>query len=414
MGKRLIAILFIFFGVALGWIILGGTVQSRTTSQDSSLRLEVGQLWGSSQSQTAPQISYQTIEQKQVQGQKPGTIFTETKIHRVPLEKSDIKVDLALDYRKKGLLWYSTYRVRFAGDYKIVNNTGAERTLFVDFIFPNPDAIYDDFKFKVGNQEIGDLQVVNGKVSAPVKLASGESQTIHIAYVTQGMDEWLYDFGGNVNQVKNFSLVMNTDFKEIDFPANSISPTKKTESEQGWQCQWQYSNLLTGVKVGMAMPKKLNPGPWVATISYFAPVSLFLFLFMVIIFSVMKGVKIHPVNYFFVCAAYFSFHLLLAYLVDHISIHLAFLICSIVSIFLVTSYMKIVVGSRFAFLEVGISQFIFLVLFSYTFFFQGYTGLVVTILCILTLFVAMQLTARVKWEEVFGSEAHKAEKLSEQ
>ncbi|MFZ5900032.1 MAG: hypothetical protein ACOYVI_01575, partial [Bacillota bacterium] len=59
---------------------------------------------------------------------------------------------------------------------------------------------------------------------------------------------------------------------------------------------------------------------------------------------------------------------------DHISIHLAFLICSLVSIFQVVSYMRLVVGKRFAFIEVGISQFVFLVLFSYktcTFFFQG-------------------------------------------
>jgi hypothetical protein len=40
-------------------------------------------------------------------------------------------------------------------------------------------------------------------------------------------------------------------------------------------------------------------------------------------------------NYFFLAAAFFSFHLLLAYLVDHISIHMAFAVCSAVSVFLV-------------------------------------------------------------------------------
>jgi hypothetical protein len=41
------------------------------------------------------------------------------------------------------------------------------------------------------------------------------------------------------------------------------------------------------------------------------------------------------------------------------------------------------------------------VLFSYTFFFERYTGLAITILCILTLFIAMQFTGRVDWDTLF-------------
>ncbi len=73
-----------------------------------------------------------------------------------------------------------------------------------------------------------------------------------------------------------------------------------------------------------------------------------------------------------------------------------------VSIFLVLSYMRIVTGVKFAFLEIGLSQVVFLVFISYTFFFEGYTGLTITILCIITLFIVMQMTARLDWEKVFG------------
>jgi inner membrane protein involved in colicin E2 resistance len=151
----------------------------------------------------------------------------------------------------------------------------------------------------------------------------------------------------------------------------------------------------------MVMPKMLNPGPWVSQITFFAPVSLFFFFFLMLIFSTVKEIRVHPMNYFFVGAAFFSFHLLLAYLVDHISIHLAFMICSVVSIFLVITYMRLVVGAKFAMLHVGISQFVYLVGFSYTFFFEGATGLTVTIMCIATLFGVMQYTGRLDWEKVF-------------
>ena len=149
------------------------------------------------------------------------------------------------------------------------------------------------------------------------------------------------------------------------------------------------------------MPHKLNPGPWVSEVSYAAPVSLFLFFFVIFLLTTVKRIRLHPMNYFFIGAAFFSFHLLLAYLVDHISIHIAFIICSIVSIFLVVTYLRLAVGNRFAFVEAGVLQFVYLVLFSYTFFFERYTGLAITILSILTLFIVMQFTGKVDWDSLF-------------
>ena len=71
------------------------------------------------------------------------------------------------------------------------------------------------------------------------------------------------------------------------------------------------------------------------------------------------------------------------------------------SVFLVVSYLRLVVGPRFAMLEAGGAQFIYLVMFSYAFFLHGFTGLAITIGCIITLFVVMQLTARIRWAEQF-------------
>src|ERR1044071_3094011 len=152
----------------------------------------------------------------------------------------------------------------------------------------------------------------------------------------------------------------------------------------------------------MAMPEKLQPGPLAGRISFFAPVSLFFFFFLMFIITTMRGLELHPMNYFFLAAAFFAFHLLLAYMVDHVSIHTAFAASSVVSIFLVISYLRLVVGTRFAAREAGLAQFIYLVMFSYAFFFKGFTGLAVTIGSILTLFVVMQITGRVRWDEKFA------------
>jgi len=120
-----------------------------------------------------------------------------------------------------------------------------------------------------------------------------------------------------------------------------------------------------------------------------------------VVICIMKEMEIHPMNFFFIAAAFFAFHLLLAYLVDHIDMHLAFLISAAVSVFLVVTYLRLVTGARFALVQAGSSQLIFLVGFSYAFFYKGFTGLAVTVGAIITLFVLMQVTGRVNWSEGF-------------
>lgn len=407
MIKRILGIIAIFIITSLAWMILGASMEYRSQDMDGKLKGSVGSLWGNAQRQASPEVLWQKTVQKEIQeevnGQTVTRIVPELSEEYWPLEGSNIQVDLGLDYRQKGLLWYTTYNVDFAGAYRVVNNSDSARDLFFDFYFPDSGATYDDFVLQVGSRTIEDINVQDGKVRTPLSLEPGQETTVKVAYKSRGMDEWRYTFGSqSVKQVKDFRLVMNTDFKDIDFPEGTISPSSPSaETAQGQEITWEFENMLTGVEIGMDLPDRLDPGPWAAQVTFFAPISLLLFLFMVLVFTIMKDVDVHPVNYFFICAAFFSFHLLLAYLVDHVSIHAAFAISAAVSIILVLSYMRIVVGGRFAFVEIGLSQLVFLVFFSYTFFFDGYTGLVITALCILALFVSMQLTARVDWKKVF-------------
>ena len=133
--------------------------------------------------------------------------------------------------------------------------------------------------------------------------------------------------------------------------------------------------------------------------------ALFFFIVVLLVLGVVKGVNLHPMHFFFLSAAFFAFHLLFAYLADQVDIHAALVTSSIVSIALVTSYLRLVIGPRFAFLAAGTAQLVYLVLFSYAFFFKGLTGLAVTVGAIVTLFVLMQATARINWTEIFTPRA---------
>src|SRR5262249_44272111 len=169
------------------------------------------------------------------------------------------------------------------------------------------------------------------------------------------------------------------------------------QTPRGWKLTWRYANIVTGYGIGMVMPEKLHPGSLAGRISFFAPVSLLFFFFFLFSIVSMRNAELRPMHYFFLATSFLPSHLRLASLADHISLHAAFAICSAVSIFLVVSYLRIVVSARFAWREATLSQLVFLVLFSYAFFFKGFTGLAITIGAILSLFAARQMTARVDW-----------------
>jgi inner membrane protein involved in colicin E2 resistance len=407
MTKRIIAIAFIFACTSIAWVILGGTLFARTYDSGSTSSSHVESTWGTQQNQAPPSASFVakvSTDQRTVEnGKIVVRTIDEEHIMPIPLEGSSIDVDLNLEHRQKGLLWYSTYKVSFAGTYLFRNTSNQDQTVTFTLPFPTSHAIYDDLTFAVDGNSV-ELVNANNAANGTTKVAAGKTVQLKVGYRSQGLNEWRYNFGqGNVAQVRDFTLRMKTNFKDIDFLDNSLSPSTKEETDQGWNLLWSYKNLLSGYQIAMVMPEKLQPGPLAGRISFFAPVSLFFFFFLMLIITTMRGIDLHPMNYFFLAAAFFSFHLLLAYLVDHVSIHTAFAISSAVSVFLVVSYLRLVVGTRFATREAALAQFIYLVAFSYAFFLKGFTGLAITIGSILTLFVVMQITGRIRWTDKFAA-----------
>ncbi len=396
MTRRIGALVFIFGCTSLAWMILAGTISNRTYSSDDSSRKKVVASWGSPQVQPPPVALF---ERQEPAGAQPGQTHSTTLF--VPIEGSRIEVDLGLDQRQKGLLWYSTYKVAFAGTYAFRNPTDQPQKMYFSLKLPAEQAVYDDVQVIVDGTPLPTNEN-DGCISANTEVAGGKMANVRFTYRSHGLDSWKYDFGGKTAHIRDFVLRMTTDFAAIDFPENTLSPTAKRSTGKGWELTWDYKSTLSGFAIGMTMPEHVQPGPLAGQISYFAPVSLLFFFFVMFMITTIRGIDLHPMNYFFLAAAFFAFHLLLAYLADHVDIHVAFIICSLVSVFLVVSYLRLVVGMRFAAVEAGISQFVYLVLFSYAFFYQGYTGLTITVGAIISLFVAMQMTGRIKWAEKFA------------
>jgi len=411
---RLSAIAAVYLVAAIAWFVLGSSVIARSGTFDERLSQEVALLWGGPQSQQAPNLWWETTrtttESVQTTDAAGQTVITHvprvaTEPIVIPIDASDVDVALALEHRQKGLLWYDTYTVRLRATYRARNATDDAQVVHAHLKFPAENVQFDNFVFRLNGQQAEPADELAEGATVRAEVPAGGDIVLELGYDSRGLDTWTYLFAPQgVRQVRDFTLTMRTDFDAIDFPAGSMSPTTSQRLDGGWELQWQFDSLLTGQHISMDLPNRQNPGPLTARITYFAPVSLLFFVAVMVILGVLRSENLHPMHYVFLAAAFFAFHLLLAYLVDHLSMHWSFILASATSVGLVTSYLRVVTGPRFALARAGLAQVIFLVLFSYAFFFEGYTGLTITVGAIVTLAVLMQATARVDWGRVFARE----------
>jgi hypothetical protein len=453
--KRIIALAAIYCLTCLAWVFLGGITHSRTISQKSGLSDEVASLWGQPHTQGAPSLKFRAISPSSSDRSdsvsiskdeaqtlklvfppppplpypnKPPHLLTKEEIEEtkkakeaadilwvrraeptsVPLSASLVDAKLGSDPRRKGLVWYPLYDVWFQGEYRYEHQEKDAGYLDVELALPTADALYDGLHFEVnGKDRRGSLDPTSGRFSLSTAVQPGDVVEFRLAYKSRGTEEWRYLPGVGVQQLENFKMTMATDFHDIDFPSQTLSPTAKTKTPEGWALSWDFASTITGHGMGMRLPAQIQPGELSSELIFSAPISLMFFFVMLFVVATLQKLEIHPINYLFLAAAFFAFHLLFSYSADHLTVPWAFGVSSVVSLLLVVSYLRLVVSPKFALREAALGQLIYLVGFSLAHFWEGYTGLTVTVLAILTLFLLMQATGRLRWAEVLESGAAK-------
>lgn len=189
MVKRIVALVFIVVCSSAAWMVLSVNMKLRTDERGFSMSDAVGGLWGTEQHQVAPTVGInwenekrvemnneaklsatkKKLEEEQVKAKmeqrnprkmemKPEEfikIIKEKHDQLLTLSASDINVDLSLDYRQKGLLWFSTYTVDFKAQYKIENPVGQDVNVAMTFPFPSAGAVYDNMAIEaLGRQDL--------------------------------------------------------------------------------------------------------------------------------------------------------------------------------------------------------------------------------------------------------------------
>lgn len=388
-AKKIISIVVIFLVACAGWLILGTATTTRSTEMDGRLGSDVEKLWGNTLLQKAPSMAV-TI---------PGS----ERVRWIMPVKNNIQVSLTADHRKRGLIWYPTYVCEFDGTYTIANEEPVAQKIRIHFDFPANGSTYDNFAITIDKKPLQTTVNTREGVGEMIELKPGQRVDFRVTYRTRGLREWRYEMDPNVGRVQNLNLVVQTNFQEIDYPVGCLSPMSDENNEEGKKLTWKATDLITQENIGLIIPEKLNPGPLTSRITFFAPVCLLFFFVLVSSMGILKEINIHPMHYLFVAAGFFSFHLLLSYMVGIVNIHFAFILSACVSVSMITGYLSAALKKKLPWkISVG-GQLFFLVLFSYSFFLDGVTGLTVAIGSVLTLGVLMKLTAHVDWDKVFSN-----------
>ncbi len=388
---HLIASMAIVGCTAVAWFVLATAMSQRTRESSETMSQEVAGVWNPPLEQKHPEAWFETPN-------APGG-----RAALLPAS-SDVTVDLKFVPKQRGLFRHRTYDVVFKAAYVFVNPTRIPQTVYVSFPLPAGAEKLEGFEFRLGDEPAAEpfRPGASGTATRAVVLPASGRVTLHAGYQTRGTGSWIYEFPDK-RRIAGFLLRMRTDFMEINFPVGTGSPRDEDRKNDGngWDLVWNYPDVLAVPSIGMDMPKLLNAGPVATRIAFFAPVSLVFFVTVLLLVGGLKGVPLHPMHVFFVSAGFFAFHLLFAYLVDLLPIYPSFAIATVVSLVLVSGYLRVVGGN--ALFKVALpAQIAYLVLFSASFFFDGLTGITLTVCGVFTLAWLMFLTAKVDWRTQFS------------
>ena len=393
---KLKAVIFIYFVTFAAWMILGAGNVFRTEKSFSKLKQEVASLYGDHLIIYSPQC-YEKIQKdsyEEIDGKRIKRKYFEPS--HFELSKADIEIAVHLDQRKKGNLWFPTFQAFFKGRYVFgIDDYDPQKKYYVYTTLGSTESIYKDIFLSLNGREIKNVLPLIRRQEMPVVADEQGNVELEISYHCTGMENLFYYIthgGAQIVQIKDFKLKILTDFKNFDFPSKKLSPLEKIETKDGYELIWDLKNAVTGKDIGLTMPNKLNPGEIVSRVTFFAPVSLLFFFAVLFILSIMMKMDFHPMHYFFLAATFFSFHLMYSYFSDHVNLSIAFGIASCVSLILTVTYLRLLTSKRIAYGFAPLTQLIYLIVFSFSFFFKGITGLIVTVCSVLTLFILMQVT----------------------
>ena len=111
-----VGIIFVVFSIA--WMILGTANADRTEGQASRLLKRVQNSYGGPLIITPPRIYYEKTKKRKVEVAGLATITAYIERETVDPSASNVAVDLSLERKKVGNLWFPVFLAKYQGHYE--------------------------------------------------------------------------------------------------------------------------------------------------------------------------------------------------------------------------------------------------------------------------------------------------------
>lgn len=399
---RLVIVLGIYMSISVSAVILGLRVDDRHRSSYRKGLKAVEQIWGGHIISSIPSFYYNEKTVKEYFDKHASELKkrVSTIEKKMGIAAHEVKIKISKNEREKGLLKFAGYTLNFTGSADFINTSNKAKEMNISIALPSGAGnITDLMALKNGKEYKDDANLSDG-IDWQGKMAPGEKISFVWKYTARGSDRFRYAMGKNSRtELGLLNVTIETDFTNIDFPDNSMAPTSFSQDNQKSNIVWESQKLITGQDISLSFKIPGNWGKIVPRLFYFSPLSLFLFFGMIMISIISMQAKMHPMQWLLIGSGFLVFPLLSSYLFTYVHILLGMGIGLMVSTGLILWYVNMLPQGSQLIKTIALSCAGFQWLFSVAFLFPEHTGLMLTLIVILSLAWLMSRTAKTNWEE---------------
>lgn len=377
--------------VLVALFVIADQIADRQGFANAELREDVMERWGAPIQQAGPSVRY-------VQS---GAVFTT--LERLPLDSQHVRVDARMNYRKRGLVYFSGFEFDFRGDYALKNP--ADHDIDIVFVFPvqmERRSMLSELTFAVnGEPESLPLAESADRLTWTGRLPRGQTASFSIGFKGRGLDLFNYVLDPEL-PVRNLKLEMhiaggeNYDYAEGVVPATSVVST-----EDSVDLTWEFASLESGFPLGVILPSERSFDAVILTMIRRAWTTFLLLHAVLVALALHVRRRLTRFESYLAASGYGFFYVLLPYLAAYMHFYLAYavsllLVGGLLQVYLTRmlgpSVQRLVAAALFALLAVPTAAVIF----------QNHTGLIYSLEILLGLAVLMQLTTRPAFREVLA------------
>ena len=359
-------------------------IADRFDFASSKLYQDVTERWGAPIVQPEPSVRW--VES--------GSVFNS--LESLPLARQSITVDATMNYRKRGLVYFSGFDFAFRGAFEIRNEEG--KTIDLVFVFPiqmsKNQVLLSELDFRVdGVSQPIDLAESADRLVWTGRLADGEALHLEIGFRGRGLDSFTYRLDPAL-PVRDFELAVRVAGGDGFDYAQGVVPATQTEIGNGQVAlAWSFPALESGVPVGVRLPREKTYDRILGTMIRRSWATFVLFFVAISLLAFSLGRRLRFYESYLLASQYAFFFFLLAYFAAYVHFYIAFPTALAIIGLLITSYLERVLGKR-ARRPVLLLLAALLAIPTLAVILEGYTGLIYTLEILAGLVALAVLTTR--------------------